>query len=218
MRWPTTPCRVLVVFAHPVADSFIGAARGRAVAALEAAGHTVDTIDLYAEEFDPVLQASEWANHDGHGGIPEDIRAHVTKLQWADSLVLVYPTWFGAQPSILKGWFDRVWVEGVAYRLPGNGGHLRPKLRNIRRIVVVTSHGSTRFINRTTGEPGKRVVRLGLRSLCHPLTRTQWIAFYGNDTAQPADRAAFLDRVEAQFGARLGLRLRGRIRARIRAR
>lgn len=187
--------RVLIIFAHPVAESFIGSARARVHGALEAEGHSVDTIDLYAEGFDPVLGASEWANHDGHDGIAADIRPHVSKLQWADTLVFVYPTWFGAQPAMLKGWFDRVWVEGVAYRLPANGGHLRPRLRNVRRIVVITSHGSTRFTNRITGEPGKRVIRWGLRSLCHPFTRTKWIAFYGNDTAKPADREAFLVRV-----------------------
>ncbi len=187
--------RVLIVFAHPVGESFVGAAFARAHAVLAEAGHAVDAIDLNAEGFDPVLRAAEWANHDGHAGIAPDVRAHVAKLQWADTLVFVYPTWFGAQPSILKGWFDRVWVEGVAYRLSADGGHLRPKLRNIRRIVVITSHGSGKLTNMVTGEPGKRVILRGLRTLCHPLTRTSWIAFYGNDTAKPADRSAFLDRV-----------------------
>ena len=194
-----TTRRVLIVFAHPVADSFVGAARARAHAVLVDAGHAVDAIDLNAEGFDPVLSAAEWKNHDGHGGIAPDVRAHVAKLQWADTLVFVYPTWFGAQPSILKGWFDRVWVEGVAYRLPAAGGHLRPKLRNIRRIVVITSHGSGKLTNMVTGEPGKRVILRGLRTLCHPLTRTRWIAFYGNDTAKPTDRSAFLDRVASSM-------------------
>ena len=194
-----TTRRVLIVFAHPVADSFVGAARTRAHAVLVDAGHAVDVIDLNAEGFDPVLRAAEWENHDGHGGIAPDVHAHVAKLQWADTLVFVYPTWFGAQPSILKGWFDRVWVEGVAYRLPAGGGHLRPKLRNIRRIVVITSHGSGKLTNMVTGEPGKRVILRGLRTLCHPLTRTRWIAFYGNDTAEPADRSAFLDRVASSM-------------------
>ena len=194
-----TTRRVLIVFAHPVADSFVGAARARAHGVLVDAGHAVDVIDLNAECFDPVLRAAEWENHDGHAGIAPDVQAHVAKLRWADTLVFVYPTWFGAQPSILKGWFDRVWVEGVAYRLPAGGGHLRPKLRNIRRIAVITSHGSGKLMNMVTGEPGKRVILRGLRTVCHPLTRTRWIAFYGNDTAKPTDRSAFLDRVASSM-------------------
>lgn len=196
VRWRRRgPKRVLLVFAHPVRDSFIGAARDRAHDALAAAGHEIDVIDLYGEGFDPVLPAAEWANHGSRDGLPADVLAHVAKLQWADTLVFVYPTWFGAQPSMLKGWFDRVWVEGVAYRMPAGGGHLRPLLRNIRRVVVITSHGSTKLMNATTGEPGKRVILRGLRSLCHPLARTRWVAFYGNDTATAADRSAFLERV-----------------------
>ena len=54
--------RVLVVYAHPVTDSFVAAARDRAVKALERAGHDVDLLDLYAEDFDPRLSESEWTH------------------------------------------------------------------------------------------------------------------------------------------------------------
>jgi putative NADPH-quinone reductase len=47
--------RVLVLFAHPLADSFHAALHRDVLAALHAAGHTVDDLDLYAEGFDPVL-------------------------------------------------------------------------------------------------------------------------------------------------------------------
>lgn len=49
--------RVLVLFAHPLADSFAAALHGVVVRTLQQHGHEVDDCDLYAEGFDPVLCA-----------------------------------------------------------------------------------------------------------------------------------------------------------------
>ena len=51
--------RVLVVYCHPVPESFCAAVRDAAIGALEAAGSEVQLIDLYAERFDPVMPADE---------------------------------------------------------------------------------------------------------------------------------------------------------------
>ena len=55
--------RVLVIFAHPLAASFLGAAHRAVIEALESGGHTVDDLDLYAEKFDPVLSATQMRSY-----------------------------------------------------------------------------------------------------------------------------------------------------------
>jgi putative NADPH-quinone reductase len=184
-----------------VAESLVAAAAARATTAMRGAGHEVRVLDLYAEGFDPVLSIADWRNHRMPPSTKPAIAGHAEHLHWCDALVLVYPTWFGTQPAMLKGWIDRVWVEGVAYTLPPGARRVRPRLRHIRRLAVVTTHGSGKLVNAVQGVPGKRVARRGLRSLCHPLARTAWVAFYGNDRAQPADRARFLERVDRAFAA-----------------
>ncbi len=93
---------------------------------------------------------------------------------------------------MLKGWFDRVWTQGLGAANLGE----RSKVRNIRRIVVVTTHGSSKLVSSVQGEPGKRIALRALRAMCHPLARTRWVALYGLDRSLPDDRHAFLDRVE----------------------
>ena len=95
--------------------------------------------------------------------------------------MLVYPTWWSGQPAMLKGWIDR--VLGLRCRVdPAGWRHaLRPRLRNVRRIVVVTTHGSSKLVNAIQGEGGKRTVTRALRLLCHRRCRTTWIALYGVD-------------------------------------
>jgi putative NADPH-quinone reductase len=190
-----TPRRVLVVHCHPDPESLVSAAKDRAVSALGDAGHDVVVADLHAEGFDPLLDLDEWRAH-AHEHTPDgSLAGHADHLRWADTIVFTYPTWFGGQPAMLKGWLDRVCTNGVAYRLPPGKAHIRGLLRNIRRIVVITSHGSSKWVNGLEGEPGKRVLRRGFRSLCHPLARTRWIALYGVDRAAPAARTQWLDRV-----------------------
>ena len=51
--------RMLVIFAHPLEDSFAAALRDIVVETLSAGGHEVDLCDLYEETFDPVMSARE---------------------------------------------------------------------------------------------------------------------------------------------------------------
>jgi NAD(P)H dehydrogenase (quinone) len=195
------PRRFLVVVCHPVPTSFVGVLAERTLAALAISGHEVRTIDLYAEDFQAHLTRDEWRDRANAANWPQ-LRAHIDLLRWADGLVFVYPTWFGGQPAMLKGWFDRVWCEGVAYEVPTDGGRVRGLLTNIASIEVITTHGSGKFMNSLQGEPGKRVLLRGMRSMCGLRCRTSWIAFYGNDHAVDADRFAFLDRVTAELAKR----------------
>ena len=188
--------KTYVVYCHPLESSYIASVRARVLAGLEAAGHEVRVTDLYAEGFRPELSAWERTHHLDPPETKPEITQYAENLRWCDTLVFVYPTWWSGQPAMLKGWIDRVWVAGVAYNLPPGGNRIRPLLGNIRRLVVVTTHGSSKWINALQGEGGKRVISRALRVLCHRRARTIWIALYGIDRASADDRAQFLDRVE----------------------
>lgn len=190
--------RALVVYCHPLDDSYVAAVLERTIAGLRAGGAEVRVEDLYADGFDPHFSATEHERHLSPGADPS-LAGRVADLEWCDTLVLVYPTWWGGQPAMLKGWIDRVWVNGVAWTLPDGADRLRPRLRNVRRLVAVTTHGSPKYINAIEGEGGKRTMTRSLRLMCHPLARTTWLACYGIDTASPARRAAFLARVERRM-------------------
>jgi putative NADPH-quinone reductase len=188
--------KVLVVYAHPVATSFTASLRDVVVATLTERGHDVDLLDLYAEHFEPCLSAQERAVHRRPVGEKPHLIAHADRLRRARALVLVYPTWWAGQPAMLKGWFDRVWSEGVAYTLPEGANRLRPQLRSLRHIVVVTTHGSSKWVNVTEGEGGKRIVGRSLRLMTGWRARVRWVALYGIDRSTPEQRTAFVGKVE----------------------
>ena len=186
--------RTLVVHCHPDPESFTAAVRDRAIDALRQRGDEIRLTDLYAMGFNPVLSEREQARHLEPGPDPS-VADHAADLLWCQRLVLIYPTWWSGQPAMLKGWFDRVLVKDVAFELPPDSNRIHAKLRNVRRIVAITTHGSTKLVNVLEGEVGKRMVTRTLRAVCHPLTRTTWLAMYGMDTATAEQRRAFLDKI-----------------------
>jgi NAD(P)H dehydrogenase (quinone) len=194
--------RALVVYAHPVKGSYASALRDRVVSSLASNGHDVDLLDLYAEGFVPELSAPECRQHLDAPAAKPALAEQFERLRRAQALVLVYPTWWSGPPAILKGWFDRVWANEVAFVLPPGSARVRGRLHDLRRLVVVTTHGSSKLVNAAEGESGKRMVGRPLRLLCHRRARLRWVAFYGMDTATPDQLTGFLDRA-AKAVARL---------------
>jgi len=190
--------RALVVYCHPSESSFVAAVRDRVLAALRETGAEVRLVDLYGDGFEPAVSADDHRRHLTPTFDP-DLERHAADLRWCDVLVLVYPTWWAGQPAMLKGWIDRVWTCGVAFTLPDGSSRLRPALGNIRRLVVVTTHGSPKYVNALEGEGGKRTVTRSLRAMCHRFARTTWLAMYGVDTASADARQRFLDRVDRRL-------------------
>lgn len=191
--------RVLVIYCHPNVESLTAAALDRVLAGLRSGGHEVRVRDLYAEGFHPELDRDELAHHLDDPSTKPEIAGHVADLRWCQALVLVHPTWWSGQPAVLKGWIDRVWVNGVAWELPAGSRRVRGRLHGMQRIVTVTTHGSSKWVNVVEGEAGKRTVTRTLRVLCGWRCRTSWIALYGVDTSTPERRQRFLDRVERRL-------------------
>jgi putative NADPH-quinone reductase len=189
---------VLVLYAHPNPDSFVSAMHALVVAGLRAAGHDVDDCDLYAERFDPTMPREQRVAYGDPARNRAGVERYVERLQRAETLVFVYPTWWQGAPAILKGFLDRTLLPGVAFGLAH--GRMQPRLTNVRRIEVVTSYGSPWWlINLYLLGADRSFIARGLRRFCHPGTRVRWTAFYGMLKASEAQRKGHLERVAALF-------------------
>jgi NAD(P)H dehydrogenase (quinone) len=183
--------RVLVLFAHPSHDGFDGAILARAVAALTAAGHEVDVFDIYAEGFDPLLSAEEWVVNAEAPANRATVAPEVARLERAEALVLLFPTWWSGVPAALKGVLDRVFLPGVAFEL---GASRAPLLTHLRDFCVITTGGASRLVTLYLGDPLRWLMR-AVRVACAPQARAHFLRMYDMDTAGEAARARFLDRV-----------------------
>jgi putative NADPH-quinone reductase len=136
--------RVLHLYCHPVPESFHGALRAAALAGLARAGHEVDLLDLYAEGFDPVLGAEERRAYHDLARSRHGLEGYIERLQRAEALVVQFPAWCFGPPAMLKGFFDRLFMPGVAFDL-GDPARVRPLLGNIRRVAGIVTYGRPRL-------------------------------------------------------------------------
>ena len=187
--------KALVVYVHPLVNSFNGAVRDVVVNELTAANHEIRLRDLYAENFEPFLSATERALHHTPPSTRPELATDVADLRWCDAIVFIYPTWWAGLPAMLKGWIDRTWMNEVAWVLPADSNTIRPRLTNVRRLVAVTTHGSSKLVNALQGEPGKRIISRSIRLMCNRWCRARWIAFYGLDKSTQEQREKHLDTV-----------------------
>ena len=190
--------RVLVIYAHPLEDSYAAALRDAVVETLNAGGHKVDLCDLYKQAFDPVLSAHERRVYRDAPANLENVSEHAKRLQQAEGVVLVFPSWWYGMPAILKGYFDRVWLPGVAFEFGPQA--IRPLLTRLRLFAVVTTTGAPMWFTRLyMGNPSRKVLMRGLaRLLVMSRAERFWMAMYGIDKASDAKRAAFIERVRVR--------------------
>ncbi len=155
-----------IILAHPNQDSFNHAIAQVVLATLRENGYGVILHDLYAEKFDPLLPADEIPRE---AALPPDLEVHCREIMAADGLIIVHPNWWGQPPAILKGWVDRVFRPGVAYRfLEGDQGEGVPVglLQARAALVFNTSNTASERELRVFGDPLERLWKNCIFDLC----------------------------------------------------
>jgi NAD(P)H dehydrogenase (quinone) len=189
--------RYLVLYAHPDPRSYAAALHRCVVETLEERGHEVDDCDLYAERFEPVLSLEERRKYNDESASHPEVEDYVRRLKEARGIVFVYPSWFYGMPAILKGYLDRVWLPGIAFRMVD--GKPASLLHHVERFGVVTTYGAPRSINEVlVGDPNKRALMRGLGRLAAKTARKLWLAQYAMDSIGDEARARFLTLVKTK--------------------
>jgi putative NADPH-quinone reductase len=187
---------VLVLYAHPVETSFNAALHGKIVERLAAAGHAVDDCDLYAENFDPRMTREERIAYQDAPSNAEDVKVYVERLRRAEAMVLSFPVWNYGFPAILKGFFDRVFLPGVSFRLVD--GKVVPSLHNITKLMAVTTYGGSRFRSFLMGDPPRKQINRTLRFTIKPGAPVYYFAHYSMNLSTPDSRERFMAKVAAR--------------------
>lgn len=105
----------LIVYVNPDKKSFSHEIKEYVKDFLLKRDDEVEVRDLYKLAFNPILSLEELEDLD-RGEVLEDVRKEQEYLEWADTIIFIYPIWWEI-PAMMKGYFDRVFSYGYAYVL-----------------------------------------------------------------------------------------------------
>ncbi|MCT4542113.1 MAG: NAD(P)H-dependent oxidoreductase [Vallitalea sp.] len=154
----------LIIYAHPNPNSFNKAIADTIENVSNSKGIATKFIDLYGEDFHPVLKGSDFETFQT-GSVPPDIKREQNKIKWADMITFVYPIWWSGMPAILKGYIDRVFSYGFAYEYTDNGsiGLLKGK-----KVMIFNTTGTPSEIYSKNGMHAsmKHITDIGILGFC----------------------------------------------------
>ncbi|MCD9018082.1 NAD(P)H-dependent oxidoreductase [Parachryseolinea silvisoli] len=117
---------IVIVYSHPSQNSYTYQILEQLKKALLQKAWSVEVSDLYAMNFKSDMTEQEYdreAFAKVDLPVAHDVLEEHKKIQRADCIIFLYPVWWSDCPAKLKGWFDRVYTVGFAYkqsgRLPG---------------------------------------------------------------------------------------------------
>lgn len=195
---------VVVVLGHPSADSYCAAIFERIIHALELqSAHSVTAIRLSDEKFATAMSTAERVAYETETPLVSgETKRHADVLQQAEALIFVYPTWWSGLPAQLKGWLERVFVLGVAFRF-NNNGKIRPNLQNVQHIIGVSTYGSPWRYVKLINDNGRRTLTRAIRMSTGLRTRTMWRGIYELDTCSQQQREKFVNETVQKIVKRL---------------
>ena len=123
---------ILIINGHPDKESFCFALAESYKNGSTTTGATCKLIHLVDFNFNPILTY-------GYRKIsvlePDLIKVQQDILT-ANHLVFVYPSWWGTYPALLKGFFDRVFLPGFAFKYHKDSPFWDKLLKGDRKSVV----------------------------------------------------------------------------------
>lgn len=120
----------------------------------------VRTISLAEISFDPIL-------HKGYKEIQKlepDLKKTQVDILWADHLIFIYPIWWMNMPAILKGFCDRVFLPGFAFKY--EFGIPRGLLKGKTAEIIVSSGGPKIFYQFLAGKIAIKVLKNNILKFC----------------------------------------------------
>jgi NAD(P)H dehydrogenase (quinone) len=147
--------RILMIIGSPKRTSLCHAIADAWTAGARSQGHIVRQLRLNEMTFNPVL-------HDGYEKsqtLEPDLLEAQRQIHWAEHLVIAYPVWWGGMPALLKGFFDRAFLPGFAFKYRNDSPDWDKLLSGRTADIIVTMDTPAWYFRWIYGAPGHRQLK-----------------------------------------------------------
>jgi NAD(P)H dehydrogenase (quinone) len=128
---------ILLILGHPSEQSFCKALLDVYQTGAESVG--ANCRSLYIGNLNFNVSLADGYKNGEIMELEQDLVEAQALIQWADHIVMAYPNWWGFMPAVTKGFIDRVFLPGFAFK--NHSGKLFPeqllKGKSIRLLVTM---------------------------------------------------------------------------------
>ncbi|PWN70304.1 NAD(P)H dehydrogenase [Chryseobacterium phosphatilyticum] len=129
----------LIIYVHPNENSLNNNLLQHVTEILKTENHEVRIRDLYALNFDPILSMQDMQGWHA-GQVSDDVKTEQEHISWAEQITFIYPIWWTGLPAVMKGYIDRVFSYGFAYRYDLG---IQKGLLKGKKAVIINTHGKS---------------------------------------------------------------------------
>ena len=130
----------LIIYAHPNPQSLNSYLKQTLAEHLWDTGHEVVIRDLCEINFNPILSLEDMQGQ-RLGKVSDDVRQEQEFISWAEHITFIYPIWWTGMPAVMKGFIDRVFSYGFAYRYDQG---VQKGLLTGKQTTIINTHGKSR--------------------------------------------------------------------------
>jgi len=129
----------LIIYAHPNPASLNHFFKQTVLESLEKSGQEVIVRDLNEINFNPALSLEDMRGQ-RMGQVADDVQTEQDFITWSDRIIFIYPIWWTGMPAIMKGYIDRVFSYGFAYKYDQG---VQKGLLSGKSTIIINSHGKS---------------------------------------------------------------------------
>jgi len=154
--------KIAIINGHPNKDAFnFGIAEAYRAGVLET-GAEVKEIVIRELKFNPNLQFGYQKRME----LEPDLMKAWEIIQWADHLVWVHPVWWGGFPALMKGFIDRLFLPGMAYKYRENSVWWDKLLKGKTAHIITTLDQPGWYYRLFFGRPSVNQLKKSILEYC----------------------------------------------------
>lgn len=165
--------KILLINGHPSPESFNAAISEHYKQSARLAGAQVDELNIRELNFNPNLAFG----YSKRTELEPDLLAAWEKIKHADHLVFIFPMWWGSMPAIMKGFFDRLFIPGFAFKYRENSALWDKLLVGKTAHIICTTDYPVFYYKWVLREPGIKTMRKMILGFCG--IRTKRVTYLG---------------------------------------
>ncbi len=154
--------KIVVINGNPDPESLSVAIADSYKKGIEKEGGSCELIHLYKLKFDPVLR------YGFRKRMPfePDLEKAQQAITECARLVFVYPVWWGTYPALLKGFIDRVFLPGFAFKGIEDSIHWKKLLKGRTGRIIELMDAPMWFYENVYKSPAKNSLSIAVMNYC----------------------------------------------------